>query len=466
MLTKKLPDEILKSSFRDPSGFMFSRNGVFYRQVNKSYKDNYDLLIKSGLHEALVNSGKLIFSEEVNVSAHDLSLAYKILKPNQIPFISYPYEWCYSQLLDAAILTLEIQEMAIEYGMCLKDASAFNVQFYNGKPIFIDTLSFTLYQKGEPWIAYRQFCKHFLAPLALMRYRDVSLNRLLEIFIDGIPLNLASTYLPLHTFLNFSLITHIHIHARAERYFSNKKIISSKRKNSMSEIALRGLINNLKNSIKSLGKPQSIMEWTQYYQETNYSNQAFIAKKNYLKKIIHDINPKVVWDLGANTGVFSYIAAEKADLVVSFDVDPTCVEKNYQYCLKNRQTKVLPIVQDLTNPSSSVGWGSEERLSFSERGTADLVMALALIHHLVISNNIPILHIVSFFSLLCRYLVIEFIPKTDSQVKKLLMNREDIFLDYSREKFETAFSTKFVIRSITEIDDSERILYFMEVIQK
>ena len=182
----------LTSSFRDPSGFMFHQDGVLYRQVNQSYQEDYDLLMESGLYQHLSSARALISHEECSLDIAPVpGLAYKVLKPEPIPFVSYPYEWCFDQLKDAAVLTLSIARRALQYGMILKDASAFNVQFKNGRPIFIDTLSFERYLPGAPWIAYKQFCQHFLAPLALMAKKDIRLAQLMRLYINGIPSRLT-----------------------------------------------------------------------------------------------------------------------------------------------------------------------------------------------------------------------------------------------------------------------------------
>jgi len=186
---------VLSSSFRDPSGFLFTREGVLYRQVDRRHAEHYDLLMSSGLYEALVSEGSLVPHEEVDEAPAGPG-AHRVIRPERIPFVSYPYEWCFSQLRDAALVTLEIQRRAMSFGMSLRDATAFNVQFRAGRPIFIDTLSFERLPEGRPWIAYRQFCQHFLAPLALARYRDVRLLQLTRDHLDGVPLDLAAELLP------------------------------------------------------------------------------------------------------------------------------------------------------------------------------------------------------------------------------------------------------------------------------
>ena len=214
----------LSASFRDPSGFLFTRNGILYRQINRAYAEDYARLMDSGLYEKLVKANLLIPHVEVDQAPAEKEAAFKVVQPERAPFISYPYEWSFSQLKDAALATLSIHKRALKLGMSLKDASAYNIQFVRGKAMLIDTLSFEIYKEGEPWIAYKQFCQHFLAPLALMSYRDIRLNQLLRIYIDGVPLDLASALLPFRTKLNFGLLTHIHVHADSQKRYSNKVV--------------------------------------------------------------------------------------------------------------------------------------------------------------------------------------------------------------------------------------------------
>ena len=210
-----IEDVKVKSSFRDPSGFVFWSKENIFRQVNQPYRQDYDFLMSSGLYDTLVEKELLISHQEVDQFPRDQLSFYKIIKPERIAFISYPYEWCFSQLKDASLLTLHIQKTALEFGMSLKDCSAYNVQFRYGKPVFIDTLSFERYKEGDPWKAYRQFCQHFLAPLALMSHIDLRLNQLSRVFVDGIPLDLTSNLLPFKTRFSLALFVHIHLHAKS-----------------------------------------------------------------------------------------------------------------------------------------------------------------------------------------------------------------------------------------------------------
>ncbi len=452
--------EKISASFRDPSGFLFSRNGVLYRQVNRAYSSDYARLMDSGLYAKLTKLGLLIPHAESDQAPAESESAFKVIQPERAPFISYPYEWSFSQLKDAALATLSIQKHAMKFEMSLKDASAYNIQFVHGKATLIDTLSFEIYKESEPWIAYKQFCQHFLAPLALMSVRDVRLSQLLRVYIDGIPLDLASKLLPAKTKFNFGLLTHIHIHASAQKRYSDKAV--APRKGGMSKQALTGLIESLESTIKKLTWKPAGTEWGDYYENTNYVDSAFEHKKQLVKELAAEKKPNLVWDLGGNTGVFSREAASSGAFTVSFDIDPAAVEQNYRTVKTKKEQNILPLVLDLTNPSPALGWDNTERDSFGARGPADMALALAVIHHLAISNNVPLTQLADFFAARCKWLVIEFVPKSDSQVKKLLASREDIFPNYTRAGFESAFTERFNIRKSESVRDSERILYLME----
>ena len=446
------------SSFRDKSGFLFYYKNEIYRKIEFSYKNQYEHLMDSKLYKELTENDLLIDHEEVNIL--EIENSYKIIKPKKIPFISYPYEWSFSELKDAALLTLEIQKIAMKYGMTLKDASAYNVQFLNGKPIFIDTLSFEKYENGQIWKPYKQFCQHYLAPLALMSKKDSRLNLLSKIFIDGIPIDLTAMLLPKTTLGNFGLMAHIHAHAKSQGHYEDKDVKIKER--TLSKRSFEGIIQSLYSSINKMTWKGGKTEWGDYYSDTNYTEKSFEEKKNIISSALDQIKPKIIWDLGANTGMFSRLASSRGINTISFDIDPLAVEKNYQMATKNNDQNILPLILDLSNPSSSIGWNNDERMSLVQRGPADLIFALALIHHLAISNNVPLYKIAEFFSKISKFLIIEFVPKSDSQVKRLFLSRDDIFDDYDEKNFEIEFSKFFKIINSKKILDSERIIYIME----
>jgi hypothetical protein len=457
-------DRRVGASFRDPSGFLFSREGVLYRQINQSYAEHYDRLMSSKLYARLIDSGLLIAHEEVSIEPEEPSLAYKIIKPEILDFISYPYEWSFSQLKDAALATMAIQKLSLEAGMVLKDASAYNIQFQHGKPVLIDTLSFEIYREGEPWVAYRQYCQHFLAPLALISHTDVRLSQLLRVYIDGIPLDLAARLLPRRTRYGLGLAAHIHVHAAAQKRYADKPVVKEQGTRKISKLQFMGLMDSLESTTRKLTWKPSGTEWGDYYQaaSSHYSPSAFEHKKKVIGSFLERLHPATTWDLGANTGEFSRLATSMGSHTVAFDIDPAAVEQNYLQVKKNRDTLILPLLMDFTNPSPSLGWHNRERHSLLERAPADALMALALIHHLAISNNVPLPLLAFFFQSMGRWLVIEWVPKEDSQVQILLASRQDIFSEYHQEGFEAAFGMYFNIHERVPIQDSPRILYLME----
>lgn len=461
-----LPEkERLASSFRDPQGFVFNARGKIFRCIEHSYKPHYEKLMSSGLYEELCNAGLLVRHQEV---ADEQALPwrkssispFKIIAPEKIPFISYPYEWCFSQLKDAALLTLEVAVRALRRGMILKDASAYNVQFRGARPILIDTLSFEIYTEGNAWIAYRQFCEHFLAPLTLMSKGDLRANKLLQSFIDGLPLDMTCKLLPWSTALKPSLFIHLYMHAAAQKQHAGKSLKDLHDKK-MPKQSLFALLDNLVDCIKSTNLQDTKTTWSDYYSDNNYSDKSISVKEELLKEFINKTTATEIWDIGANTGNFSRSAESMGKRVVSMDMDAMCVEMNYRRC-KDEQRQILPLLVDLSAPSPAIGWNNRERMSLSERGPAQLGLALALIHHLAIGNNVPLPMVADYFAGICDKLIIEFVPKEDSQVQRMLASREDIFTDYNEENFRKEFGRHFEVLAVSRIEDTERSLYLLK----
>ncbi len=449
--------ENLPSSFRDSSGFVFSEDGIVYRHIHHVYKQEYEHLQESGLYQELIEAGLLVSHQEV---ANSTEQAYKVIRPAQIPFISYPYEWSFSQLKEAALLTLKVQKIAHKYGMTLKDASAYNVQFLGYKPVFIDTLSFERLQEGEPWKAYRQFCQHFLAPLAIMSFSGIPLNKLMLTYLDGIPLLVAATLLPWKAKLNIGLFIHIFMHQKAEQKTAVNNPGDNRKK--LSQNSLLHLIDNLEATVKKLVWKQQLTIWGNYYTQTNYSPAALQYKEQLVKEFLTKTEGKIILDIGANNSRFSSIAATFAPVVIAIDTDATAVDQGFLHLKAMNQDSVLPLLVDIINPSPSIGWNNRERSAFFDRVRPDTILALAIIHHLVISNNVPLPMLASFFSANCHYLILEFVPLSDSQLQEMLQERKERHFIYSKEVFEAAFSEKFIILDKKAVLQSERIIYFMQ----
>lgn len=453
------------ASFRDPSGFIFHRAGGLFRQVNEAYRPHFDHLIDSRLYAELSADGLLVRHVERPLEEALTEKAYRVLEPERVPFVSFPYEWSFSQLRDAALLTLEVQLRALERGMVLKDASAFNVQFIDLQPILIDTLSFEVYEEGSPWIAYRQFCQHFLAPLLLAGTVDPRLGRLSALYLDGVPLELATELLPWTSRLRPSRLLHVHLHARSLRRHARISVERSHRASTLTRQRLVALVESLRNTVRGLTLSRRATEWTGYEQEHGYG-AAMQEKRRIVDRLLRRISPESVWDLGANVGAFSRIAAAQGARVVSMDMDAVVVDRMYRVLRSEGEGRVLPLVLDVTNPSPALGWAGAERESLAGRGPADAVLALALLHHLAISNNVPIGRIAEWLSTLAPWLIIEFVPKSDPRVRRLLLSRKDIFGDYRGEVFEREFGRWYRIEARERIEGTEREVYLMKRIER
>ena len=449
------------SSFRDPAGFVFEKNGVIYRQINQSYRADYERLFDTGLYSSLVADGLLVPHEEMELEAASASQCYKVIKPERVEFISYPYEWCFGQLKQAALATVQIQLRALNVGMTLKDASAFNIQFVQNQARLIDTLSFATQVEGSPWLAYGQFCRHFLAPLLLMAHRDLRLGQLSRVWLDGIPLDLASSLLPFRTWLQPVCLMHLHLHAQSERRLSGKRELLAKRKR-LPLNRLVAFLQHLEGSIKSLTYGTERSAWSQYQPEGHYGETAIAEKTGHVRRFIAEASPGVVWDLGANRGTFSRLAADSGARVVAFDSDPVVVDDAFEVMVAEGQDRILPLVMDLTNPSSGVGWSHEERLSLSARGPADLVLMLAVLHHLVLVNHLRFEQIARWCAQTCRFLVVEFVDPLDVQVKEMLVGRPAGAESYDEGSFKEAFGRFFRTIERQPLSGQTRVLYLLE----
>ncbi len=455
-----MTDGILGASFRDPSGFVFEQDGVLYRQVNRRYAEHYDHLMGSGLYAELTGRGWLVPHEECADPAPRGPEGYRTLRPERIPFVSYPYEWCFGQLRDAADLTLRVQLLALRFGMALKDASAYNVQFRSGRPVFIDTLSFERRAEGAPWTAYRQFCQHFLAPLALIAHRDARLGQLSRVHLDGVPLDLARALLPARAWLDWKLLLHIRVHAGYQRRYAGDPEAAA-RARPLRRRQLELLVGSLRAAVRKLRYQPAGTAWTDYYAGDSYGAEAAEHRRELVAAHMERLTPAVVWDLGANTGAMSRLASERGARTLAFDLDPACVERSWREVRERGEANLLPLWLDLANPSPALGWALRERLSLLERRGADLVMALALVHHLAIGGNVPLPRVARLLAQLAPHALLEFVPKSDPKVRLLLATREDVFPDYTREGLEAALASCFETLEATPIRASERTLYLL-----
>jgi hypothetical protein len=361
-------------------------------------------------------------------------------------------------LKDAALLTLHLAKEGIAYGVMLKDATPYNIQWSHGKPIFIDTISFEKYDSSKPWIAYRQFCENFVSPLVLMFHRSQPLQSMLLAYPEGIPLAITKSLLPWTSFFFFYTYLHIHLHSKwSLRKTANTPVTRT----NFSEKKMIHILDSLSALVQKKKWKDKPTTWNQYYEEACTRGDYLTRKKEIVKQWLSEIEFNSAIDLGANTGEFSYLLVEKNIPVVAVDFDHSAINKLFVR-VKNDGKNILPLVIDLANPSPAIGLNNNERAAFTDRIQVDMALALALVHHLSIGKNIPFVQQSEFFRKMTNYLIVEFIPKEDEKVQLMLKEKKDIYYDYNEENFLQAFSNDFSVCDSKTIPGSKRILYLMK----
>lgn len=399
-----------RASFRDPAGRVTERNGVLSRSIDPAFVPTFRAVAATGLLRQLQDEQLLIDHREEPDPAGGLRLY-----PERIPFISYPYEWTPPQLRAAALLTLDVADRARRHNLVLRDASAYNIQWHRGRPLLIDSLSFAPRTAGAPWLAYGQFCRHFLAPLALAALTQPELIRLTALYPDGIPLPVASKVLGWRGRLRPGLLVHLHIHAAAER---RAGATATKAPPPVPNQRLAQILDGLRSTIEALPRPARQTTWMGYDGGAHYSDAARSTKSAFVRAAVECVVPKSLWDLGANTGELARQYAPADGYALAADIDLGCVER----CYAESAEAGVPVVSlwtDLLAPSPASGWAGEERASLLDRGPADLVLALALVHHLSISGRVPMDRIANWLARCARHAVVEIPEPEDPLVQRL-----------------------------------------------
>lgn len=444
-------------SYRDRDGFIVLDRSGLRRYVALSYAQRYQQLMGSGLYEKLVTEGLLIPHVEVRMEEDEKKRFYRILEPERIPFISLPYEWTAEQWKEATLTLLRINTLCIEHGMILKDATPFNMAFYKGRCVFFDTLSFDVYTDGEAWVAYRQFCEMMLGPLALIHFNDTDWGKMMVSQINGWPLSFISANLPLRTWLNPVLLFHIHLHSRI------KKSGTIAARKTFSREKLLVLWDMIRNSIVHWKTGKRAIVWSNYYDTGILSETYLERKKQIVTNWFSTMRFTEVIDIGSNDGQFSLLAGSYAKQVIAIEYDHTCVEKLRQEISKKRLTHIETVVADIVTPTPAVGWENEERFSLLQRLSGDMLLMLAVIHHVCIGANVPMAFVAKLAARIStRYAIVEFVPRTDPKVIELLRNRKDIFDDYQESVFQTCFSQYFRLVEVADCNTTDRKLYLWE----
>ena len=456
-------------SFRDRNGRVVYCGDAVYRVLGASAFRNWRVLSASEIFRRFVDMGKLVATEEIEPGPEldSLSVAGEmagVLRHQRVPFISYPYEWSFGMLKDAALLHLELLSAALDDGLVLKDASAFNVQWFGPRPAFIDIPSFEIFDAGEPWAGYRQFCQMFLYPLFLQAYKDAPFQPWLRGCIDGIAPREMSALMSARDRLRPGVFTHVYLQAKLQaRHSASQENVRGQLKTAgFSKDLIRANVRRLERLIHKLQWTPTASEWSDYAQSHNYSDQDFNLKRTFVEDAVTARARRLVWDLGANTGTFARIAAKAGAYVVATDADHLAVERLYRALKEEGDRRILPLVTNVADPSPNLGWRGLERKDLATRGRPDLVMALALIHHMVISANIPMREFVDWLANLGADLIIEFVNKDDPMVQALLRNKEDNYFDYEIGYFENCLAQGFEIERRQRLGSQTRTLYYAQ----
>jgi len=455
-------------SYKDSAARVFEKDGVYYRYIFEKYQSAYNHLMQSGLYSKLQSMGLLITHEEIT---NDSEFAYKLLLPTQISFQSYPFEWSFTQWKKVVVAFLKINKIALEYGMILKDATPYNFYLNGGEAVLFDTSSFSFFKEGDPWIAYRQFCSELLSPIVLMRYNGQKWSRITRTQLRGLPLNFVSKQLPLKSWFNSTVLLHIHLHARyanAEGDTAAAKLnldkSNKKQIKGFTTEKLQSLMGMLLYSVEKWKKAyQFEKHWSEYYENDIASENYITHKEETIIKWLKQLAPISILDLGANSGKFTFIAAPYTQRVIALESDDICVDMMEAQIKKEKLTNVTALMQELAENTPNLGLEEKEMISIYTRGKSELVMSLALVHHLYITNQLSFRLICEMFAKFSsKYLIVEFIPESDMKVQLLKKDKEIDLSTYNETNFINALSTHFSVKNAVELKNTERKLFLLE----
>jgi hypothetical protein len=452
-------------SFRDPDSRVFLTDEGVFRALSRRGADDWHALRASTMYTELEARGSLVATAEVD---RDLPAVLPggcaaVLRHEAIPFVCYPYEWTFGMLRDAALLQLEILERSLDEGLILKDGTPYNVQWRGAAPVFVDIGSFERLREGEPWAGYRQFCTLFLYPLMLQAYRGVAFHPWLRGAIDGITPAEANRLLSMRDRLRRGVLTHVVLHSRLERRYAaveGRDVRADLRRAGFNPELIRANTRRLARLVRRLRWKPGASAWTGYRDANPYSTADTEAKVAFVASVAGRRRWRLAWDLGCNDGTYARVAARTARCVVAMDADHATAERLYRALREEAERRILPLVVDVCDPSPDLGWMGRERGSLIRRGRPEIVLCLALVHHLAITNNVPLREIVTWLASLGGTLVIEFPTRRDPMVQRLLAGkREGAHADYDREHFERCLHEAFDVVRHERLPSGMRVLY-------
>ena len=454
-----------KGSFRDRRARVYFVGDEIIRLLDATAYENWQRFSRTRLFHKLSKDGSIVQTEEVALDKLPETIVSQgwaaAIRHERIPFISYPYEWSFSQMRDAAMFHLDLLEMSLAEDFILKDSSAFNIQWRGNQPVFIDMGSFEKLKPGEPWVGYRQFCEMFLNPLLLGAYKGVPFRHWIRGRIDGLETPHLAGMFTVRDLFRRGVFKHVYLHAKLQQMLQSSKVSkSSIRQAGFDKTIILANIKSLKRVVNRLKDRSIESHWLDYAQTHSYGEADYLMKKNFVAQIISSGSWKLVWDIGCNTGDFSRIAADSGSYVVAMDAAEAAVNALYERCKHEDERRILPLVVNLVDPSPSQGWRGQERQTLEQRGRPELVLALALLHHVVINANIPLPDFVDWLRSLDSAVIVEYVSKEDEMVEVLLRNKEDIYSDYSEESLEKCLDSVFDIQNKAKLKNGLRTLYF------
>ena len=397
-----------------------------------------------------------------------------VVEHDPVPFLTWPYEWPFSMLQDAALLQLRLLAACVRAGWIMKDATPFNIQYSLAggapRPVCIDVPSFSRWDDGY-WRGHRQFCATFLAPLLLTAHLGIRFGPQLRSTPEGVPPEEAVKYFAGLGRFRRGVPSHIWFPARAERALRQRRC-GPKPANTAIPAAQRqsprmvlGLLDSLARLVRGLAYRAPGSDWSGYAQSHSYDAADFERKRAFVHRHVAAIKPALTWDLGANTGVFSRLAAPFSGTVVAVDADHDVVEALYRALRDGAQPgehrNILPVVMDVANPSPGLGWAGAERAAWDTRAKPDLVLMLALIHHLRVGANVPLPLVLDWLRTLDAAVLIEFVGREDEMFAQLLANKRERYEDYSAARFEAHLRGRFHVRDRLSLKDGARELFLL-----
>jgi SAM-dependent methyltransferase len=454
------------ASFRDPSARVFRHNGTVYRALGTRALADWNALSAAPFWRRFVDDGRLVGTTRDDGALSHIPEAdghwVGALRHDSIPVISYPYEWPFGMLQDAALLQLDLLLAALTDGFVLKDGTPYNVQWVGSRPVFIDIASITTLAPGSPWEGYRQFCELCLYPLMLQAYKDIEFHPWLRGRLDGIP---PAQIRPLFSFTELrkpGVLTHVVLQAAMDRRSAGatRNVKQELRQAGFNKDLVAANVRRLRTVVSRLTWRKTTSMWSEYTSTHSYDSGTLDAKTTFVRDAVRDQPRGVVWDLGSNTGTFARLAAEHAKYVVAVDADHLSVERLYQLLKREGPANVLPLVGNIADPAPGLGWLGRERLPLPARSQPSLVLCLALVHHVALSANVPLGEFIGWLATLGADVVIEFVSKADAMSQQLLRNKEDVFADYEQASFERHLERWFVVARREVLSGGTRTLYY------